>query len=116
MYGFPASRSQLHRTIDLVVGGDLVFPPRLIRGIQSHDILLGVEEVHHVAIILTWNFALRTVNLMSACRAIDIQLISYLHIRRPTRFLNNFESVIQVVGANRHSNSEFLPIYIAGMR
>lgn len=36
---------------------------RLIHGPQSHDVLLGVEEVRQVAHILTWDFLLGTAQL-----------------------------------------------------
>ncbi len=37
-------------------------PLRLIHSPQSHDILLGVEEVRQVAHILTWDLALGTMD------------------------------------------------------
>jgi hypothetical protein len=37
-------------------------PRKLIHGPQSHDVLLGVEEVRQVAHFLTWNLALGAVH------------------------------------------------------
>jgi hypothetical protein len=111
-------RCRFRHTTDLSDEVGLVTPLRLIHGPNSHDVLLGVEEVRQIAHILTWDLALGTANPSASIP--PVMFIEhhgeYSHINRPASILNGFQRLVHVVRVDGYSDGDFPLVGIVGVQ